>query len=529
MAAIEIETGCSSDDDVLFGRGVARFRSGLHEEQLEVLGCFTDLAMFGPAERRRTLFWDVWSGELGPADPVMRLLASRSTSDAETLVAHPTTSRLGELGRGFQQELQRELAWLAVDSYIAHRDIAWLDLVRSPFLELRPEAAGFWEYELIRAVTELALGQTADATGRVRRLCVAQGSSGWRLKAIRRAVATYSALAAPDVDLWATACEAPALATADAASPQEELGAFMLMAARGSWSETALADALGQLEHRPTDLFLFLLQFADQPFGPQLARMLSTHVGDPARVSSLPWPGRENAFARACRSLPPDAGLPLLAAAAESLGTPQLRASLIDALERSSAHALDRFEHQRLQAMLTAHLSALSSPAKEMALRGAVYRAIVDGSNVVLAGVHSHDRPGRFAYYEQLVSDLTDAGFREIVTYFDAKLRHGFPASEWSKIEALEADRKAMVVRGIADVHVIRHFLEAPRASWIVTNDDYKDHLADFPGFDQYWFSHRLHFHVDQSDRIAWDRPLDSPRLPRGAPFKPYSPNRSIG
>lgn len=528
VAAVEIESGARSGDDGMFGVGVDRFRSGLHEEQMEVLRCFTDLAILGSPDRRRSLLRDVWVRELGANDPAVRILASPSRATATALLQKSEATRLGSLESGLGQELKRELSWLSLDEYLTRRDPVWLELLRSPLVTLGPNAAGYWEYELIRALTELALGRTSDAAGRIGRLLSIHATGTWRSSSVRRAVVAYSPLAAPRAEIWADLLRSSGhLMPSEASSPREEAGAYMMIGASGTWSSQASESVLTLLETRPSDQFLFFLQFARAPFALELAQLLLECARDPAEFAALPWPGRENDFADACRAVPVDVGLALLEAASEIVSTPQLQRAVVEALEGASASGLDSIDRDRLTGLFSGHAGSLSRGTRAMLSRDLVYRAVVDGSNVVLAGVHNRDRYGAFHYYEQLLVELRAAGFREIITYFDASLRHGFPRNDWSKIERLEAKREAMVVRGVADVHVISEFLKAPDSSWIVTNDDYKDHVDHFPDLGRYWFKHRLHFHVSQRDQLVWDRPLDSPDLPRGAPQRPKPPLRS--
>ena len=519
VAAIEIVCGRVQRDPALFGSGLQRFRSGLHEEQLEVLCCFSDLAILGSPHHRVAALTDFWAGELGVDDEAVRLLRRPEESAARQLLDNGPEFG-SRMPSGLRQELRREVGWTALDAYAASRSPVWLELLRSKTIALGPNEAGFWEYELLRAVTALAQGFVDDAVAKVRTIVEDNSKSGWRLDAVARSVTSNSILAAPRALDWLCACPGEPLRIDYASSAAEELGAGMALAATGTWSEATQASILRLLETRPAATFLYLLQLAHTPIGPLLAQTLVRSATEHT-YKGLPWPNRHDAFAEACLALPPDVGLPLLASTARFAPSPQLTTQVIRSLEGASAATLDVLDRPALIELMRGVQDQLSPGTTAMLNRTLIYRVIVDGSPLLLAGTHRADRPGAYKYYQQARSDLEEAGFRDIITYFDATTRHRVPAADWAQVEALEAHRQAMVVRGQADIPIIKEFLRSPERSWILTSDDYRDHLDHFPELQRYWFSHRLHFHVDQNDRIVWGRPLDSSHLPREAPKTP--------
>lgn len=527
MAALEVEVGQVSNDQVLLAAAIQRLARADAGELGPFLQSLPDLTILGPPQRRLASLREFWTHQLGPNDAAVRaLLSTRAPAENVSVagILDDMASRLDLLEANLSQELRLQIGWRALELWSRSRSTSFLQILKSREIALSAAEASYWEYELLRAVFACAQGFIDDAQARIAALVSGPACTGWRRRQVARAMTGFAAFAAPYARAWIDSIpEAPFLPH-EATSPAEAIGSSLCASLLQPRQEKkALAGVRPMISGRTNDAFLLLLEIAGSAHARHVSEpLLAALEATPDAVKRLPWAGREEAFVKACSGVVPGTmGVRLLALCAAEMQSIKLAQGLVELLDAADSQTLEALPHAELSRLVTDLGDRATSATRKFLGRGLVHRAVIDGSNLCLVGTSKGNKKGSLRYLDQAMSDLEEAGFREIVVFFDASTRHDMSDADWRQVEELEKNRKASVVRGVADPHVIRAFLELPDASWIVTGDDYKDHLAEFPALAPFWFRNRLHFHVDQRDRIAWDRPLDAIDLPKGAPVGP--------
>ena len=521
IGSIEILSGAYTHDVSLHDAGLFRLR---HESPVDLaiaLDALPDLATLGFPRRRVRLVRTVLQHMLGDDHPIVNLLIDGSTTRANDLQERGL-SDLAVCSRAMARETRRQIGWTCLYGWTATRDRVYLTLFDAT--ESVDDDGAEWEGQLLRSLIELSNGQLEEATTRISTLLPQLPARGWQRRRVARSMTAFAHLASPHVEQWLRLIPGTPFATHHAVDMIESVGSTVCYAVGQPRRRTTAVPALhGELQHRAAECFLLFIQFPGSVESNALAEILLRRLEHtPTDAIALPWPNRQAAFARACRDLPDrSVAFRLLARTVALAGSSVLDEALVDMLDAAPAADLATVPTQWLQSLFAAHVDRLSPATQQMIRRGLVYRVIIDGSNVCLVGQHGRYNRASIRYYEQAVDDLRAAGFRDIVTFFDASTRHRMEPAEWRLIEELEAERYVQVVRGEADPYIIDAFLEAPQSTWIVTADDYVDPMRRKPALQPYWFSHRLHFHVGRNDRIHWGRAMDSPELPVGAPQRP--------
>lgn len=519
VATLAIDLGVVQCDPVLRDRGVAVFQALDDEDLVQAVDRLDDPAVLGTAGRRRHLLRRCWTTVLGPEHPVTRFLDDPSDDHTRQLLDVDGQWTVG-CGSTLAGEVRRHIAWRALDQWIQRRRSVFLTVLDDPRLRPSGTASPDWEIELVQSLVAASKGFTVKALEGIEKLTGDHGTPSWKRQQIDRTVTAYAFLAVPRIREWLPR-ERPAFPPHEAAGPLELLGSSLVAIDREPHRRPALLDDLSaQVERHPWAAFLILVQHAGTTEGLDAGRqLLRQTTQDSAWWSALPWPGRITAFTEACQALADrSTAFRLLMGAGDHVRIPGLRACLRDLVETASVDDIAGVSRGVLTRVIDDNADVLSTGTRDMASRGFVCRAVIDGSNVVLAGRNGGGSPGSLALYEQALSDLRAHGFREIHTYFDASTRHRLPESEWRTVKTWESDGTVEITRGQADPHVISRFLEEPELSWIVTADDYREPSREFPDLLPYWFQHRLHFHHGPGGRLVWDRPFDTAELPWGAP-----------
>lgn len=531
LAAVSaIEIGAMTGDVVVRARGLSAL-SGLDDHDIvRALGRLTDFTVIGGPAQRRNLLGRWWKAELGAQHPVCRFIDDPSVVNARVL-----SSIVGPWGTGaithLDSEIGRQVAWRALQQWVQNRNTAYLDLLEDSRLYMDAVQGVHWEHQLIQALKDASKGFVADALDQMAGIVAGCDEDQWKKHQIQRAVTTYAFLAVPRVDEWMRVSGGVAFSPHDAADPLERFGSSVLCAQHEPRRTAELLSSLEeQIERHAWVAFTVFLQYPSVPQGVQAGQhLLQQATNDPAVWSALPWLGRENAFASACGVLS-DRSLAfrLLVGAGDHLRLNALRTHLIKLIEEARSDDIAGVSRTLLLQLVSGNAETLSAGTREMAARGFICRAVVDGSNVVLAGRNGGSSKGSFALYEQAMLDLREHGFRDIFTYFDASTQYRMTSADWRAVKELESAGTVEITRGQADPHIIRKFLENPEMSWVVTSDDYREPMRQFPALEPYWFHHRLHFHHGPGGRLIWDRPFGDSLLPYGAPTRLHT-KRMVG
>lgn len=511
IAPVEIQMGALLNMPNIHARGVQTLRGAPLPERVEALGAMNDLTVLGTVTARRSIVVPALRDVAGD-DQLVDFIESPSLPLAQLLAAgHWKSSR--KLPPPLEFELRRFAGWTALDSYVRYRDVRYLNVINNERLRLEDEP-GAWEYKLIEALTELVKGSTDVALRRQRRIGNKINPESPRARFYQRYVTAFCPFAGSRVDEWIEHFPAGPPGPQNAVEPAERLGAYFIrMAEEAGKPNRVLDNCIEDLRLSPHLLFLFFIAAPDatrRRLALELLKSIRT-ADDPRR---WPWPGRTSIFCDSVAKLN-DAELELaLLSAAAVVRHPVLIKGCLECIERSSASELASANWAALQDLLAQDLSGLNPAKQRMLQRGAVWRVIIDGSNLCFgAKSSSYGAKPSFAYLEQAVKELREFGFEELVCYFDRSTRY-HPAMDpetWAKIQRLDAQGKATIVGGQADKYVIEDFLAAPAVTWVVTNDLYRDYGPQFPKLAEWWPSHRLAFHVNQQGTLRWERPLDQP------------------
>jgi hypothetical protein len=527
LAALEIETGQLANEPDLLTRGLARMRDADLDEWERLLECFPDATILGAPARRKHVLRAFWNERLGRGSAALRLLHATDGLDPAAFRSGlaDVVEILGQLPSNQSQAMRLQLGWHCLERWSEHRDASWIQLSKEDSLQLHRSEASHWEHLLIGAVRSAMLGFSAESLAQIRVLSEGPAQKGWRRRHVQRVMTSFAALTSPHARAWVAAIPGGPFTPKDSTSDLEMIGSTLAacLTSGDRRPDKTVREVVTLVSHRPNDAFLLLLELEDGRAREELlAVLLATTREDATMLQALPWSGREEAFGRACSSArTSEQAFLLLAHCAAARQSSTLARYAVVMLDQMDGRVLRRTPNDILAPLLSPYRELLSETTRRLLARDLVYRAVIDGSNLVLAGTHHGRGPTRMRFLKQTYDDLSAAGFREVITFFDASTRHKATREEWASVEELQSQNRASVIRGAADPKIIECFLQDPAGSWIVTTDDYRDHLETYQELKPFWFRNRLDFFVDHDGRIAWNRPLDQATLPQGVPTGP--------
>jgi hypothetical protein len=236
---------------------------------------------------------------------------------------------------------------------------------------------------------------------------------------------------------------------------------------------------------------------------------------DDVTFESIPWDRCKDQFAALIREVddPLDV-LPLAIRVFNVCQNEKLAQFISETLSNQNPETLLQFlslfnsqKANNLQSLLPKKMLAVVN-------RGQTWRAIVDASNVLYCGldINAGARP-HLKYLQQALSELSEAGFSDIVVFLDRNTLNRLPDQDRRILSISQTNRELSVV-SFADPHCLREFFKKPFNSEIVSCDRFSQFYQDaqYPDIVQQ-LAHvslkRRTFFRNQQDSIAWDTPLN--------------------
>ncbi|PZS09656.1 MAG: hypothetical protein DLM70_01380 [Chloroflexi bacterium] len=516
IANVEVVGGAATDDRRIFQSGLQRLRGATIPEVSEALEWFADLTILGSTIERRAMLMRVVASICPTDDPALNFIEDPGLADAREILSG-RWSVPAQLAITLGRELRRWLAWAAIDAWLSWRRPEYLMVARHPSVKCGPDEEGSWEYPLLEAVVDLVQGSVNEACLRVRRITRAQRIPAWAPDRIARLATLYSPLAGHRYAEWEQALPAPAWTLNRAGDPAERAGAaFRIIVDKNKHAD--FMRVKDDIVATGWTTFAYFVSCRPGHVCNELGQVLLATVKRPEDASCWPWLGRVQEFATACEHLDDRRlALNLLAVALKAIpNDPVIAAACIRVIEACGPSELSAVVGDDLWHRLGDVTSNLSAPKQMMLERGGVWRAVIDGTNLIFGG--KDRRAGGQAslrYLNEARYMLQKAGFEQIIMWFDASTRHYLTTSEAGELARLHATGKICIVSsGSADPKVIEAFLEAPEQTWVVTCDRYKQWEGTYPSLNQFWPAARLGFQIDHNNSLTWSRQLNTPVYP---------------
>jgi hypothetical protein len=513
IAPVEIEAGAITNDTQLRNVGIDRLEGADPASVVRAVATLSDVAMIGTIDRRLSVLRQPLRMHVDAGDTGFRFV-SNPTVDAARVVASGGWQPPLELGAKIARELRRWVAWTALDSWLDWRHPGYLDCLNDGSVAFPADEPGAWEYQLLIAAERLSIGDVDTAVSRLRAVLRRMDpASSWARAAVVATLTRYLPLAGARVT--------EVLAEFPTGESDRQFGATSIERAGSAFASLCSANCTGRsakfarieadLVSSPWLLFCYFVSVPPGEVRTRLAVLLVESVRHEDDVKRWPWISREQAFADACRTLgAADTALTLLDLALRAAPHPALADACVEILETAKPDDLIPIVGSQLGDRLGDHTKKLSIGRQMMLARGGVWRAIVDGSNVCFGGKSkgAGARP-KIEYLLQAQNALEQAGFTEIHTYVDKGMHRHLGDSAWSRIESLQVKNSVQVTNENSDAHIIRDFLRVPSATWIVTNDMFREFGAEFPRLKAHFPRNQLRFYIDANDRVCWERRLD--------------------